>query len=348
MLWKFWDILFGYLKDAPYWRAIQPFVVVILGGIVAQVFAYTFIRTQYGFTPDLGLFLSSYFSVRIAMVTGAAIVLILLLRLQPRGFERPEPGRLTAFFQRHRAAILYRSSVTLLVVACTALGFLARSPSRVDHITIRFLSLPADLRSDALAYLIYELNRPQRQWHFDVDFTPFNELALTSREKERCNADPQPLLCYAEQMAAERGAVIAITDRPLNGAYFATHRGLASVISTADFSSYAPLTTYEYLAYTIILQSVLLHLDANGGLPAQAFAPRSSSTGDIFQFAPDREALKSTILAARLSREEESLIFNRFGPEYLGVCASLISLDWLYSPRVKTNLEKIFGVKLSR
>jgi hypothetical protein len=49
-----------------------------------------------------------------------------------------------------------------------------------------------------------------------------------------------------------------------------------------------------------------------------------------------------------LSPEEESLIFNRFGPEYLGVCSNLISLEWLYSPRVRTNLSKIFGVNLSR
>jgi hypothetical protein len=218
----------------------------------------------------------------------------------------------------------------------------------VSHITVRFMGLPEDVRSEALAYVIYELNRPQRQWHFDVDYAPFNELVLTSRERERCQADAQPLLCYTEQLAAARGPVIAITDRPLNGAYFATHRGLASVITTADSSSYAPLTTYEFLAYTIVVQSVLLHLDMNGGLPTDAFAPRSSSTGDVFQFAPERATLKSAILAAKLSPEEESLIFNRFGPEYLGVCANLISLDWLYSARVRTNLSKIFGVNLSR
>jgi hypothetical protein len=348
VLWKLWDILTGYLKDTPWGRAVQPFLFVLLGGIVAEVLAYEFVSTQYGFSPDLRVYLGSYVSVRIAIVTGAALTLMLLLRLEPRADARPQPGRLVAFYQRNRRSIFYRAGVTLLIVACTAVGFLVRSPSRVSHITVRFMGLPADVRSEALAYVIYELNRPQRQWHFDVDYAPFNELVLTSREKERCQADPQPLLCYAEQMAGDRGPVIAITDRPLNGAYFATHRGLASVITTADAGSYAPLTTYEYLAYTIVVQSVLLHLDMNGGLPADAFTPRSSSTGDVFQFAPERETLKSTILAAKLSPEEESLIFNRFGPEYLGVCANLISLDWLYSTRVRTNLSKIFGVNLSR
>ena len=96
-----------------------------------------------------------------------------------------------------------------------------------------------------------------------------------------------------------------------------------------------------------MVQSVLLHLDMNGGLPSDAFAPGSVSAGDVFQFAPERAALKSTILAARLSPAEESLIFNRFGPEYLGVYSQLISLDWLYATRVRTNLSKVFGVELS-
>ena len=348
MLWKLWDILTGYLKDKPWWRVVQPFVLVLLAGGIADAFAYQFVRTQYGFAPDLRVFLTSYLSVRIALVTGAVVALMLLLRLEPREGSLPAPGRVAEFFQRNRRTILYRSSVTLLVAALAALGFLVRSPSRVSHITIRFMGLPADVTSDALAYIVYELNRPQRQWHFDVDFAPFNELALTSREQERCQADPQPLLCYAEQMTGERRPVIAITDRPLNGAYFATHRGLASVVTTADAPSYAPLTTYEYLAYAIVLQSVLLHLDMNGGLPPDAFAPGSTSAGGIFQFAPERDTLKSTILAARLSPEEEAIIFNRFGPEYLGVCANLISLEWLYSTRVRTNLSKVFNVTLSR
>lgn len=348
MLWKLWDVVTGYLKDRPWWRVVQPFVIVVLAGGIAEAFAWQFVRTQYGFSPDLRVFLSSYVSARIAVVTGAVLVLMLLLRVEPRAEAPPVPGRVAEFFRRNRRTIAYRSSVTVLVAVAAALGVMVRAPSRVGHVTVRLMGLPAEVKPDALAYVIYELNRPQRQWQFDVDFTPFNLLALTSSERERCEREPQPLLCHAEQMAGDRGPVIAVTDAPLNGAYFATHRGAASVITTADAASYAPLTQYEYLAYMIVVQSVLLHLDATGGLPDAAFAPGTSSTGDVFQFVPERDTLKSTILAARVSPGAEELVFNRFGPEYLGVYASLVSLDWLYSTRVRTNLSKVFGVELSR
>jgi len=348
VLWKLWDVVTGYLKERPWWRAVQPFVIVVLAGGIAEAFAWQFVRTQYGFSPDLRVFLSSYLSARIAIVTLAVLALILLLRLEPRAEAPPAPGRVAEFLRRNRRTIAYRTMVTVLVAAAAALGVMMRTPSRVGHLTIRFMGLPDEVRPDALAYVIYELNRPQRQWQFDVDFTPFNLLALTSRDRERCEHDPQPLLCHAEQMAEDRGPVIAVTDVPLNGTYFATHRGAASVITTADAASYAPLSQYEYLAYMIVVQSVLLHLDATGGLPDDAFAPGSSSTGDVFQFVPDRDTLKSVILAARVSPGAEELIFNRFGPEYLGVYANLVSLDWLYSSRVRTNLSKVFGVELSR
>ena len=105
MLWKLWDILTGYLKDSPWGRALQPFLFVVVAGIVAEVFAYEFVRTQYGFSPDLRVFLLSYFSVRIAIVTGALLALLLLLRLEPRPDARPEPGRLAAFYRRNRRSI---------------------------------------------------------------------------------------------------------------------------------------------------------------------------------------------------------------------------------------------------
>ena len=273
---------------------------------------------------------------------------MLLLRLEPRPEHQPEPGRLRAFYQRNRRSIVYRTVVTLLVVACTVAGFLARSPSRVSHITVRFMALPGrceercaglrDLRAESPAAamaLRRGLHAVQRAGaHVEGEGRGARPI------RSRCSATPSRWRLTAP--------VIAITDRPLNGAYFATHRGLASVITTADRASYAPLTTYEYLAY--------MHRRAE-----RAAAPRHErraadgcvrswqrEPGDVFEFAPERDTLKSTILAAKLSPEEESLIFNRFGPEYLGVCANLISLEWLYSTRVRTNLTKIFGVELSR
>ena len=104
---------------------------------------------------------------------------------------------------------------------------------------------------------------------------------------------------------------------------------------------------YEYLAYMTVLLSMLIQLDAHGGLPTDAFAPGATSSGGTFEFAPARDMFKPAMLAPRLSPPQEALIFNRFGPSYLGVCAQLLSLDWLYAPRVRDNLGKLFGVALS-
>ena len=94
-----------------------------------------------------------------------------------------------------------------MIGTCTAVGFLVRSPSRVSHITVRFMGLPENVRSEALAYIIYELNRPQRQWHFDVDYAPFNELVLTSGEKERCSSDRSR--CSVTRSRWPRAAVLS-------------------------------------------------------------------------------------------------------------------------------------------
>jgi hypothetical protein len=346
LLSNFWSALAKYLEKQPYWPAVQPFFLVVFAAVALEVAAYQYVRARYGATT-IQLFLGSYLSVRILVAAAALLLLMLLFKFNPQRQLPPVPGRIVAFFRAHRTAIAYRGLATLLVVVATGLVFLATSPGRARPITIRIMDLPADVASDALTYLVYELNRPQRQWYFEIDARPFNELALTSVERDACANDEQPLLCYTERKAGADGPLIAITSRPLNDVYFATHRGLASVITTADAASYAPLTNYEYLAYLIVIQSMLIQLDAHGGRPADAFAPRTISSGGAFEFVPGRDMLKAAILAPRLSPEQEALIFNRFGPSYLRVCADLLSLDWLYTARTKQNL-KLFGVALSR
>lgn len=347
MLANFWSALAKYLEKQPYWEAVQPYFLVAFAGVAGEVAAFQYVRARYGAT-SVPLFLGSYLSVRILVAAAALLVLMLLFKLDPLRLQRPAPGRLVAFFRAHRATILYRAVVTAVVVVATGLVFLATSPGRARPITIRIMDLPADVTSEAFTYLVYELNRPQRQWYFQIDARPFNELALTSVERAACAEDAQPLLCHAERKADAQGPLIAITARPLNGVYFATHRGIASVITTADAASYAPLTNYEYLAYLIVIQSMLIQLDADGGRPPEAFEPGTVSTGGAFEFVPGRDMLKATILAPRLSPQQEALIFNRFGPTYLRVCTDLLALDWLYAPRTKHNLEKLFGVSLSR
>lgn len=346
MLSSLWSAVAKYLEKQPYWEAVQPFFLVLFAAVAGEVTAFQYVKARYGST-SVALFLGSYLSIRILVAAGALLLLMLLFKVDPKRQVRPEPGRIAAFLRAHRVTIVYRTAVTAIVAAAAGLVFLATSPSRARPITIRLMDLPGDVSSEALTYLVYELNRPQRQWYFEVDARPFNELALTSVEHAACAEDAQPLLCYAERKAEAQGPLIAITAKPLNDVYFATHRGLASVITTADAASYAPLTNYEYLAYLIVIQSMLIQLDANGGRPADAFRPRSMSSGGVFEFVPGRDMLKAAILAPRLSPEQEALIFNRFGPSYLRTSADLLSLEWLYAARTKQNL-KLFGVALSR
>ena len=346
MLSSLWSAVTKYLEKQPYWETIQPYFLVVFAGVAGEVAAFQYVKARYGSTT-VPLFLGSYLSIRILVATAALLLLMLLFKLDPMRLRRPASGRVVAFLRAHRTTILYRAAVTAIVVAVTGLVYVATSPSRARPITIRIMDLPADVRSDALTYLVYELNRPQRQWYFEIDARPFNELALTSAERAACGEDAQPLLCHVERTAEAQGPLIAITAKPLEGVYFATHRGLASVITTADAASYAPLTNYEYLAYLIVIQSMLIQLDAHGGRPADAFEPGTKSSGGAFEFVPGRDMLKATILAPRFSPQQEALIFNRFGPAYLRVCSDLLSLDWLYASRTKENL-KLFSVALSR
>jgi len=337
MLGKVWDWLYGYLKGRPWWGRVEPYVMVLLGGGAAQVFAAEYVAEQYGVRQPLRQFLLSYFSLRITLVIAGVLLLVALL-------TRERPADAT---DRRRSS-WYRLAGITAIVFVVATGFLLSSTHRAHQITVRIGSLPDGTRADALTYIIYELNRIQRDWYFQIDFTEFKPSALTSVERKRCDGDPQPLLCHALIMAGDDKPTVLITaDALQNRVFFATHQGRASVISTAE-PSYQPLTVYEFLAYNLIVQTIVLHLDENGDLPPQAYEKTDVSRGGVFQYVPDRDSLKPTMLAARLSPNEEMLLFNRFGPGYLGTCEKLLTLDWLYTPAVRSNLQKVFNVPLTR
>jgi hypothetical protein len=57
--------------------------------------------------------------------------------------------------------------------------------------------------------------------------------------------------------------------------------------------------------------------------------------------------MKAAILAAHLDRKSELLLFNCFGPEYVGVVGTVLSLDWLRTGRVRDNLDRAFRVKVT-
>jgi hypothetical protein len=336
-------MLVGYLKEQPWWLWLQPVVVLLVAFVAVEAAAYEYVQWQYHISPPLPLFLRSYLSKQILIVFGAVALGWLLFRLdllaRPGGL-----GKLREFLHSHRRALFVRGGGALALVALMLLGLHHYAPRPVSQIRIKFMAPPRDVQPAAFAYLVYELNRQQRNWYFEVDFTPFNEAALTSAQQDSCSGAERPVLCYAEA-EAEGQALIGITHESLGGAYFCEHRGKVSVISTSDKEAYAPLTAYEYLAYSVIVQSIVIHLDAHGGLPTDAFRPSERSHGGVFQFSPGKETLKPVILAARLSPEEEELLFNSFGAEYVSTCADLLSMEWLHSKRVMDNLEFQFGVK---
>jgi hypothetical protein len=338
MLGEIWKWLFEYLKGRSWWPRVEPYVMVLLGGGAAQVFASEYVAEQYGVHQPFRQFLSSYFSLRITVVTAAVVLLVALLAR-----ERPaEPDT-------RRRDSWYRLAGIVTIAFLVAGGFLLTSTHRAHQITVRIGSLPDRTRADAFTYIVYELNRIQRDWYFQIDFTEFKVRELKSVDRSRCDSDPQPLLCHAQIMAGADRPTIFITADPLaNDVYFATHQGRASVISTAEAASYLPLTVYEFLAYNLIVQSIVLHLDDYGDLPANMYEATAVSRGGVFQYVPERDNLRPTMLAARLSPNEEMLLFNRFGPGYLGTCERLLTLDWLYEPGVRSNLQKVFGVPLTR
>jgi hypothetical protein len=120
-----------------------------------------------------------------------------------------------------------------------------------------------------------------------------------------------------------------------------------SVITTADWTPHVPPTMYEYLVYSAIAQSMLIHLNtACSGLPSSTFDERSVGFVDLFEFTPRRYAMKPAILAAHISPVQEVMLLNCFGAGYVKDVASLVTLDWLHADDVTKKSKLSFGVSL--
>ena len=218
-------------------------------------------------------------------------------------------------------------------------------PRQVSHIRVKLMSAPRDFNREALAYLIYELNLMQESWYFDFDFDTFSSESLTPEEASGCEFDSVPVLCHAI-VEADGQPFIGITSRPLSDEVQfcrSDSRGV-TVITTAD-KQYEPLNVYEYLMYCVISQSIVTHLQLRGE-SMDFFHEQSTSHGGLFQFIPNSESIRASILTAHLSPGEQELLFNRFGPQYVSTCAKLLTLDWMRSSRVSANLDRVFKVKL--
>jgi hypothetical protein len=277
--------------------------------------------------------------------------------------------------RKKKPRMTVRITVIILILA-TALFLLQRlAPhASVSSIRVMFANqdalVPVDaagaapatapaLNREAMIYMIFVLNRLQRAWHFEIDFKRVQWDGLREDVATRCQQDDRPSLCFVREYLARQRAtdrnfpplVLVSADplsRVLDRDLFWLHDDAASVISTYDWQRYTAPTLYEYLAYTLIVQGVLTHLDTQCG-GAAAVRPdgdRDVIYGNVFEYYPQREAFKAAILSGHLGIDDEARLLNCFGPEYLDTTARLIKLEWLRSDPVKSDLEKVYGVKV--
>jgi hypothetical protein len=346
MLEKLGQWILDYLKEKPFWARVRPFVVLAAVGVAALIAAYKYVEWRYGIALDVGLFLRSYITRQVLIVFGGLVVGLLLLQYAPQIPGLLRVPRIGTFVRTHGRAIVVRSAIVLVVAVVIFALLRATSPDRVTHIRIQFLETPPAVEKDALAYLVYELNRRQKSWYFEFEFDDFNAAALPSAEQRFYRDHPERTFALAER-AAGGGPYIALTGESIHPTLFCASRGPVSVISTEDRSAYLPLSDYEFVVYSLIVQGIVIHLDQHGGVPPEFFERATTSRGSVFAFSPDPRALKSVILTAELRSEEEALLLNRFGPEYLQTCKSLLSLEWMRTGRVAGTLKNVFGVKLA-
>jgi hypothetical protein len=332
-----------YLKSRPYWAKIEPAFTLASIYLAVQAAAFAYIRTRYNLQPSLSAYLHSYVFKQITLGFAAFVAVVLALTYRSRVPVKGMPGKVVQVLRLRWRGALPRIILVCLILLASGLAFHRLAPRRLSRIRIIFLDAPdAEFNPHAFAYLVYEMNDAQRQWYYEVDFDVVNPNALTREQAADLAAD-RGKLRLAKRLAGGE-PLIAITSEPLGRDTFWLHEGNVSVISVADWKPHRPPGPYDYLVYSLVVQSILIHLnDQCGGDDAAAgggrvFEPGKRSKGSAFDFAPDRAALKPAILAGHLRREEEELLFNCFGAEYLAVCSRLIKVQWIHDQRVAGNL----------
>jgi hypothetical protein len=343
-----------YFKGKPYWSAIQPALTLLSLYIAASVLAYEYLQAQYSLAPLqigeaklplLNLFFHSYVFKQITLVAVTVGVVGLFFRIMdPKSARAGKPAWVERI-RHYRGPLLKRAIVVLVVLAIAIPTFRRSMPRDVSNVRVLFFKDPdQEFDESAFIYLLYELNARQSRWHFDVEYDVFNRNAHAD-EFQACEGEPL-WLCVAEKEAAGR-PLIALTTEPLEPDHFWQNRANVSVITTADWTPYAPPSMYEYLIYSVIVQSVLIHLNTEcSGLPPASFQESRIGFGDLFEFSPRRYAMKPAILSAHLSPVQQVMLMNCFGPGYVNTASSLITLGWLRSDPVKRNLKASFRVDL--
>jgi hypothetical protein len=342
VIFRVWESVLDYVKGTPFWSRLQPLFAILSLYLTTIVLAYQYIQWQYGLTPSLALYLRSYLFRQVTVAFLAFGLVAVLLSALRRWEHTVLPEGAVRSSWRYFAP---RVTIAAAVLAVTVPLLLYLAPTRVSHIRVKFLAEPRDVDPYAFVYLLYELNKRQRDWYFELDFDTFNADTLTSAERRACPDDRNQALCYAEVLAQGR-PFIGITSTRLGEDFFWQNRGPVSAVSTFGWQDYAPPSTYDYLAYSVMVQSILIHLNTHcTGLPPAAFRDSRVAYGDLFQYTPRRSAMKAAILAAHLSPRGEELLLNCFGPAYVTRVASLLSLDWLHSGKVPANLRRVFRIE---
>lgn len=341
MLLKLWEATEAYFRDKAYWTLLRPLFGLISIYLVALVTVYEYIQWQYRVSPPLTLFLRSYLFRQVSIGFLALAVLSYVFRpRQPAGEARPP----APWQQLWRGVATKRTVLAIVVITLALVAVAALQPARARRVRVRFLSDSSQVFDrNAFVYLLYELNKQQRHWYFEVDFDTFDPSELGSEDRAACTGDP---MCYARHVAGG-DPFVGITTDPLRSASFYQNDGTTSVITTHDWADLAPPSTYEYLVHAVITQSIVIHLNAQcSGLPEGAYRSARVARGSLFEFTPRRQAVKAEIMAAHLTPRDEELLLNCLGVEYMTTCANLLNLEWMRSERVQENLERAFRVTL--
>jgi hypothetical protein len=371
MLSQLWSALLDYLKGTPYWSRVEPVLLAIFMYVGAVVCAFQYVQWRYGVTLELPLFLHSYLfrqtSVAFLAIVASLIVLTYRSRRATTGPGAPAARRTIQLAARLTAVFLIGATAFFALqwlapharVSSIRVMFAARDALSVDAEAVRGPSSEAvALRSDALTYLVFNLNRLQRSWHFEIDPSPLAWDRISAPAEERCRRDPAPSLCFTKAYYLQEHArdptfppIVVIMADTLgmrnDQYYFWLHDGTASVITTRDWEGIRAPTLYEYLAYTLVLQGVLTHLDAQcGGVPARDPEKSGIIYGNVFEYYPQRDAFKAAILAGHLGPDDERLLLNCFGADYLDTTTRLLGLAWLHTEPVRSNLRSVYGIEI--
>ena len=356
MLGEIWKRLFAYLERQPYWATIEPLLLAGFLYVAALVLTYQYVQWQYHYVPGPFVFLRSYLAKQVTVVFVAAALAFAVLVAKPRSAD---PNAAPGWRAMLRRSFLLRASCVAAVAVLAGIAWAATAPSRTaNDITIKFHAqsgLSSDLGFDtrALTYVVYELNRQQNAWHYETDGKLFEESAITRAARKSCEAHPIMTLCLGLAWADEHhaGELIIISGESLGqlGAphYFWSHERSVSIVSTADWRGFTEPSVYEYLAYSIIQQTIRIHLEVQCRLLSDLLEDEARERGGMFEFMDDRDLMRARLLSAQLGPAMEEKLFNCFGPEYAADAKRLLSLDWLRSPTVQSNLQRVYGVRVS-